>query len=62
VLPAEDGYFHELEHFVHAVESGRRSGIVTAQSSALAVKLCVEEMRSVRENREVSTLGLGASG
>ncbi len=57
-LAPEDGYFYELEDFLRAVESGKPSAVATAQSSALAVKLCTEELRSVRENREIQTSGL----
>ena len=57
-LPAEDGYFHELKDFVEAVRTGKHSGIVTPRDAALAVKLCAEEIRSARENREIETAAL----
>jgi 1,5-anhydro-D-fructose reductase (1,5-anhydro-D-mannitol-forming) len=57
-LPAEDGYFHELKAFVEAVRTGVPSRVVTPEAAALAVKVCIEEIRSARENREVETSSL----
>ncbi len=52
-LPEGDGYYHELADFCDAAATGRRPGIVTARSAAETVKLCLLEMRSARESREL---------
>ncbi len=49
-----DGYYHELVDFVAAVEKGRSSGVVTGVSAAESVKLCLLEIQSAREHREIS--------
>ena len=53
-LPGEDGYYYELKDFVQGIERGRLSGLVTPESAALAVRLCLEEVRSAQENREIT--------
>lgn len=52
-LPDGDGYFYELQDFVAGVEKGKLSGLVTADSAAESVHLCLEEIRSAREKKEV---------
>lgn len=53
-LPPGDGYFHELADFTAGVAKGRSSGIVTGRSAAESVKLCLLEMESAREGREIA--------
>ena len=53
-LQPEDGYYYELEDFVNGIGQGRLSGLVTAESAAASVRLCLEEIRSAREGREIS--------
>ncbi len=52
-LDGEDGYYYELEDFVNGVERGRLSGVVTPRSAADAVKLCLAEIRSAREGKDI---------
>ena len=52
-LPEGDGYFYELQDFVAGVEKGKLSGLVTAESAAESVSLCLEEIRSAREKKEI---------
>lgn len=52
-LPDGDGYFYELKDFVEGIERGKLSGIVTGESAAESVRICLEEIRSVKENREI---------
>ena len=52
-LPEGDGYFYELQDFVAGVEKGKLSGLVTAESAAESVSLCLEEIRSARGKKEV---------
>jgi predicted dehydrogenase len=52
-LPEWDGYYYELKDFIEGIENGKLSGIVTPESASAAVKLCLEEIRSVKENREI---------
>jgi len=52
-LAAEDGYYFELKDFTEGLEKGQLSGIVTPESAAQAVWLCLEEIRSITENREI---------
>jgi len=52
-LPEGDGYYYELQDFIASVERGKLSGIVTPESAADSVKLCLEEIRSAKENREI---------
>lgn len=53
-LPAGDGYEGELRDFIEGVRSGRLSGIVTAESAARSVRVCLEEARSIVEGREIA--------
>ncbi len=53
-LPAGDGYYHELHDFIAGVERGQLSGVVTAESGAASVKVCLAEIQSARENREIA--------
>jgi predicted dehydrogenase len=52
-LPEGDGYYYELKDFISSVEKGELSGIVTPQSAADSVRLCLEEINSVKEKREI---------
>ena len=52
-LPDGDGYYHELADFIAGVEQGQLSGIVTPESAADSVKLCLEEIRSAKENKAI---------
>lgn len=51
--PEEDGFFYELRDFIEAIEQGELSGIVTPESAAESLKLCLAEILSVNENREI---------
>lgn len=51
-----DGYFHEIADFVGAVDTGVQSGVITPESAAESVRICLAEAQSVREKREVSIL------
>jgi len=53
-LRPEDGYYYELEEFTEGLEQGKLSGHVTPESAAQAVRLCLEEVRSAEENREIT--------
>lgn len=53
-LPEGDGYYHELENFARAVEAGRAQELVTGESAAESVKLCLLEIQSAVEKREIS--------
>ncbi len=53
-LPAGDGYEGELRDFVDGIRAGRLSGIVTAESAARSVRVCLEERRSIVEGRELA--------
>jgi predicted dehydrogenase len=53
-LPEEDGYYFELKDFTEGLQRGKLSGTVTAESAAWAVRLCLEEIRSAKENREIT--------
>ena len=53
-LPEGDGYFHELRDFVDGVAKGRLSGIVTGESAAQAVRLCLREIESARSGARKS--------
>ncbi|MCP4397589.1 MAG: Gfo/Idh/MocA family oxidoreductase [bacterium] len=55
-LPDGDGYYHELADFIAGVEQGQLSGIVTPESAADSVRLCLEEIRSAKENKELEIL------
>jgi predicted dehydrogenase len=52
-LPEGDGYYYELQDFIAGVERGKLSGIVTPESAADSVKLCLAEIRSAKEHREI---------
>ena len=52
-IPAKDGYYYELKDFVDYVMTGKSSGIVTPASSAASLKLCLEEIRSAHEDRQI---------
>ena len=52
-LPDGDGYYHELHDFIAGIERGQLSGIVTPESAADSVRICLEEIRSVQENTEI---------
>jgi predicted dehydrogenase len=56
-LPEGDGYYYELKDFITSVEKGELSGIVTPQSAADSVRLCMEEISSVKEKREIKLRG-----
>ncbi len=53
-LPPGDGYEHELRDFVRGIQAGRLSGIVTPESAARSVLVCLQERRSVVEGREIA--------
>ncbi len=53
-LASGDGYEHELRDFVLGIEAGRLSGIVTPESAARSVFVCLEERRSIAEGREIA--------
>jgi predicted dehydrogenase len=53
-LQQGDGYEHELRDFVDGIGAGRLSGIVTPESAARSVRVCLEERRSIVEGREVA--------
>jgi predicted dehydrogenase len=48
-----DGYYYELQDFIAGVERGKLSRIVTPESAADSVKLCLAEIRSAKEHREI---------
>ena len=52
-LPDGDGYYHELHDFIAGIERGQLSGIVTPESAAESVRICLEEIRSVKEGTEI---------
>lgn len=52
-LPEGDGYYHELESFARSVEAGKSAGVVSGQSAAEAVRLCLLEVESARTGREL---------
>ena len=56
-LPPDDGYYYELKDFTEGLERGRLSGIVTPESAAEAVRLCLREIQSAEENREIEICG-----
>lgn len=56
-LPDHDGYYYELEDFLAYVATGNSSGIVTPESSAMSLKLCLEEIRSATEDKQVVIRG-----
>ena len=43
-----------LDLHIHAVERGELSGYVTPESAVQAVRLCLEEIRSAEEKREIT--------
>ncbi len=49
----EDGYVRELRDFTASVRQGRPSAIISSEQAALSVRVCLEEIRSVREGREI---------
>ncbi len=49
-----DGYYHELKDFVEGVSKGRGSGVVTGESAAQSVKLCLLEIESAQRRKELS--------
>jgi predicted dehydrogenase len=51
-LPDGDGYLYELKDFAQSVEQGKSSGIVTGQSAADAVALCLLEIESAKKKKE----------
>ncbi len=53
-LPEGDGYILELEDFVGGIERGALSGVVTPESAARSVAVCLEEKRSIIEGSEIS--------
>ncbi len=53
-LPEQDGYYFELKDFVEGIEKGRLSEVVSPQSAADSVKVCLLEERSARAGRELS--------
>lgn len=55
-LPEGDGYFYELKDFVASVETGRSSGVVTGRSAAESIKVCLAEIQSAKENREIKVV------
>ena len=50
----EDGYYWELRDFVDAVSEGRPSKVVTPGDAVASIELCLAELRSVLEHREIS--------
>lgn len=53
-LPAGDGYYHELADFTSGIARGSSSGVVTAESAAQAVKLCLLEIESAKRGKELA--------
>jgi predicted dehydrogenase len=53
-LSAEDGYYYELMDFINYVATGKHSGVVTPTSSAESLRLCLEEIKSAEEDRQIS--------
>ena len=52
-LPDGDGYYYELHDFIAGVEQGELSGIITPESAAASVRLCLDEIRSAKEHIEM---------
>lgn len=52
-LPDVDAYAAEVEDFILSVERGKLSGIVTPESALDSLRLCLEEIRSAKENHEI---------
>jgi predicted dehydrogenase len=57
-LPDGDGYYFELKDFVEGIRKGKLSGIVTGRSAADSVKLCLLEIESARERKELTLRSL----
>ena len=53
LLPEGDGYFHELQDFANEVERGQASAIIPPESAEDSVRLCLAEIRSAKEGREI---------
>ncbi len=53
-VPAGDGYFHELSHFVQCVRSNRGSDVVSPESAMNSVKILEAEVESARLSKPVS--------
>jgi len=52
-LPPHDGYFGELKDFVHTLQTGQESGVVSMRSAAESVLLCLAEAESVWSGKQV---------
>ncbi|HUX12330.1 MAG TPA: Gfo/Idh/MocA family oxidoreductase [Spirochaetia bacterium] len=52
-LPSGDGYYHELADFVAGVARGRLSGVVTGESAAESVRVCLREIESAGSGLKV---------
>lgn len=50
----EDGYYWELIDFVDAVSKGHPSKVVTPGDAVASIELCLAELRSVLEQREIT--------
>ncbi len=55
-LAKEDGYYYELKTFVEAVEKKDPSRIVMPKEAAESVKLCLREIESAKEGKELDVL------
>ena len=53
-VPAGDGYFHELTHFVQCARANRASDIVSPESALNSVKLLEAELESVKTGKAVN--------
>jgi predicted dehydrogenase len=52
-VPAGDGYFCELQHFVECITAGKPSPIVPPQSAYQSVKLIEAEVKSALTGKTV---------
>jgi predicted dehydrogenase len=53
-LPADDGYYYELQEFVNAVDGGTDSTVVGPDEAAKSVRLCLKEIESVDTGKPVT--------
>jgi len=52
-FPEGDGYYYELKDFVESINRGSLSGIVTAETALKSVKVCLSEIESAKQKKEV---------
>jgi predicted dehydrogenase len=53
-VDAEDGYFHELSHFVACINRNEASQVVSPASAADSIALIHAEMQSLQEHRPIT--------